>query len=61
MVELPTYLGLVQDVSPDYDTLNWWKGHSQDLPYWSITAQNVVMVQPSSATSELGFFFAPKS
>ena len=59
-VELPTYLALVQDVSPDYDTLNWWKGHSQDLPYWCTAAQNVVLVQPSSATSER-FFFTPKS
>lgn len=49
-VELPNYLALAQDVSPDYDTLNWWKGHSQELPYWSTAAKNVVLVQHSSAT-----------
>jgi len=34
-----------------YDTLSWWKGHSHELPHWSAAAQNVVLVQPSSATS----------
>ena len=48
-------LSLAQDVSPDYDTLSWWKGHSHDLPYWSAAAQNVILVQPSSATSERVF------
>ena len=51
-VELPTYLALAQDVSSEYDTLSWWKGHSQDLPCWFSAAQDVVVVQPSSATSE---------
>ena len=59
-VELPTYLALAQDVSP-YDTLTWWKGHSQELPYWSTAAQNVVLVQPSSASSERVFFSLLKS
>jgi len=54
-VELPTYLALAQDVSPEYDTLSWWKGHSQDLPCWSSAARDVVLVQPSSATSERVF------
>lgn len=51
-VELPTYLALVQDVSPEYDTLSCWKGPSQDLPCWSSAARDVALVQPSSATSE---------
>ena len=51
-VELPTYLALAQDISPEYDTLSWWKGHLQDLPCWPSAAQDVVLVQPSSATSE---------
>ena len=53
--EFTTYVALAQDVSPDYDTLSWWKGHSHDLPYWSAAAQNVILVQPSSATSERVF------
>ena len=51
-VELSTYLASAQDVSPEYDTLSWWKGFSQDLPCWSSAARDVVLVQPSSATSE---------
>ena len=51
-LELPTYLALSQDVAADYDTLSWWKAHSHDLPVWSAAAQNVVLIQPSSATSE---------
>ena len=53
--ELPTYLALAQDVIPNYDTLNWWKGHAHELPYWSTAVQNVVLVQPSSASSERVF------
>ena len=53
-LELPTYLGLAQDTSPDYDTLNWWKGHCQELPYRS-TAAHDVLVQSSSASSERVF------
>ena len=49
--ELPTYLALAQDVTPNYDTLNWWKGHAHELPYWSTAVHNV-LVQPSSASSE---------
>ena len=56
-LEFPTYLALAQDVTPDYDTLSWWKGYSHELPYWSTAAQNVVLVQPSSATSERVFHY----
>ena len=54
-LELPTYLGLAQDVSPDHDMLSWWKGHSHELPHWSAAAQDAMLVQPSSATSERVF------
>jgi len=41
--------------SAEYDTLRWWKGHLQDLPCWSSAARDVVLVQPSLATSEQVF------
>ena len=54
-IELPTYFALAQDVSPENDTLNWWKGHSHDpLKSWS-TAVKDVLVQLSSAASERVF------
>lgn len=54
-IELPTYLALAQDVSSEYDTLSWWKGHSQGPPCWSSAAWDVLLVQSSSATSERVF------
>ena len=54
-LELPTYVGLAQDVSPENDTLNWWKGHCRDLPTWSVAVKDIVLVQPSSAASERVF------
>ena len=52
MGELPTYLALAQHITPYYYTLNWWKGHAHELPYWSTAVQNVVLIQPSSASSD---------
>ena len=53
--ELPTYLSLAQDVAPTVETLNWWKGHKEDLPSWSGAFEDVLLVQPSSAASERVF------
>ena len=60
-LELPAYLGLAQDVCPEYDTLSWWKRHSHELPFWSAAAQDVTLVQPSSATSECVFLILKNS
>ena len=59
--ELANYLALAQDVSPEMDKLEWWKGHSRELPHWSTGVQNVVLVQPSSAASERVFSFLKAS
>ena len=53
--ELPTYLALSADVSAGIDVLKWWKDHHQELPQWSLAAQKVFLVQPSSAAAERVF------
>ena len=55
--ELPTYLSLSADLSAGIDVPKWWKDHHQELPQWSLAAQEVFLVQPSSAAAE-SFFFA---
>ena len=53
--ELPTYLSKAIDVSADYDPIQWWSNHSQELPRWSDAVQKVFLVQPSSAGAERAF------
>ena len=53
--ELPTYLALSADVSAGIDVLKWWKDHHQELPQWSLAAQKVFLVRPSSAAAERVF------
>ena len=44
--ELPTYLLLSAHLSAGIDVLQWWKDHHQELPQWSLAAQEVFLVQP---------------
>ena len=57
--ELPAYLARASAVASsgaeNCDTLVWWKNSSAELPVWSETAQDVFLVQPSSAAAERVF------
>ena len=53
--ELPTYLSKVHDLDNAYDPLEWWKTNASALPCWSLAAQKIVLVQPSSAAAERFF------
>lgn len=53
--ELPVYLAKAEDLDEAADPLQWWKRHSEDLPYWSTAAEKVLLVQPSSAATERVF------
>ena len=54
-VELPSYLAAVEDISPTYDPLEFWKSHELSLNCWARAARKVLLVQPSSAASERVF------
>ena len=41
--------------STEPKTLTFWNGHEDDLPNWSKAARQVLLVQPSSASSERVF------
>ena len=59
--ELPTYLAKAANVDPSMDILKWWKQHSPELPHWSAAAQNVFLIQPSSAAAEWVFSILNRS
>ena len=50
--ELPTYLSLAEDVSPDVNVTSWWKNHEQEIPSWGAACN---LVQPSRAAAERVF------
>ena len=53
--ELPLYQTAAQDVDCSYDPLLFWKNNETGLPTWAKAAQQVLLVQPSSAASERVF------
>lgn len=53
--ELPTYLARVADLDKEFDPVEWWKINATTLQHWSIAAQKVILVQPSSAAAERVF------
>ena len=53
--ELPTYLSLAEDVSPDVAVTSWWKNHEQEIPSWGAACKLMLLVQPSSAAAERVF------
>ena len=59
--ELPSYLAKVADISPDICPLMWWKANASDLPHWSSTTSNILLVQPTSASSERVFLLLNNS
>ena len=50
--ELPSYLAKVDDISDDFDPLEWWKLNASVLPHWSNAVKKVLAIQPSSAAAE---------
>ena len=44
--ELPHYLTIAADASPEVKPLDWWKRHENDLPDWSRAARKIILVQP---------------
>jgi hypothetical protein len=54
--ELPHYLAAVENISPTYDPMEFWKTHELSLRSWAEAARKVqLLVQPSSAASERAF------
>ena len=53
--EFPHYIAAAEDIDSSYNPLTFWKGHEDDLPNWSKAARQVLLVQPSSASSERVF------
>lgn len=55
--EFYLYVTKAADVNIDShdEILKWWKQNTTNLPKWSLAAQKVLLVQPSSAASERVF------
>ena len=53
--ELPQYIAVSADTSPEVDVMSWWAEHSQELPHWSSAAMMVALIQPSSGAVERVF------
>ena len=53
--ELPAYLTRAADTDQQFDILEWWKRNASELPNWSAAAKKILLIQPSSATSESVF------
>ena len=53
--ELPRYLSAAEDLSPDYDVVQWWKTHEPEIPNWADVCKLILLVQPSSAAAERVF------
>ena len=55
--ELPAYLAAAEDVviPTEEKKVEWWCGHKEQLPRWASSVEQVLLVQPSSATVERVF------
>ena len=53
--ELPQYSAAVEDISPAYSPLEFWKTHELSLSAWATAARKNLLVQPSSASLEYVF------
>ena len=53
--ELPTYLSMTEDTTPEMDVITWWKRYEHDVPYWSTAGRSILTIQPSSASAERVF------
>ena len=53
--ELPMYLAKADGIDNDVDPIGWWKANEADLSFWSAAAKLILLMQPSSASSERVF------
>ena len=53
--DLPDYLAKAEDISPSYCPLEWWKAHATSLPCWASAVRQVLLIQPTSASSKRAF------
>lgn len=53
--ELPRYIARADGIADDVDPVGWWKINEAELPFWSAAAKLVLLMQPSSASSERVF------
>lgn len=53
--EFPKYVALIDEISPEYTTLEFWRDNAVALPKWSESARMVMLLQPSSAAAERVF------
>ena len=54
--ELPRYLARADGIADGVDSIRWWKENEAELPFWSAAAELILLMQPSSASSERVFF-----
>ena len=53
--ELPRYLARAHSIADGIDPIRWWKENEAELPFWSAAAKLILLMQPSSASSEKVF------
>ena len=55
--ELPRYLAVADgaDLQTEEEKLQWWSRNDANLPNWSSMVKKVLLVQPSSASTERVF------
>jgi len=53
--ELPRYLARANGIADGVDPIRWWKENEAELPCWSAAAKLILLMQPSSASSERVF------
>ena len=53
--ELPRYLARADGIADGVDPIRWWKENEAELPFSSAAAKLILLMQPSSASSERVF------
>ena len=53
--ELPTYLTIAEGTAGDTDVPQWWARHAREENHWASACSKILLLQPSSATSERVF------
>ena len=56
--ELLNYLDIPEDTADEFDTLQRWERHSEELPRCSMQCKKIFLLQRSSTASERVFPFA---
>ena len=53
--DLPRYIARADGIAANAHPVEWWKVNEADLPFWSAVAKLILLIQPSSASSERVF------